>query len=182
MNKALLIIDYSYDFVATDGKLTAGEAAQHIEKSLYERIKQSYNDGEFIFFMMDTHVEEDCYHPETKLFPAHNILGSKGIELYQSIRDLYNEIKDDELVFFIEKTRYSAFQGTPLQLLLKERNIESIQLTGLVTDICILHTAIDAYNLGYDITIYKDCVASFNQVGHEFSLSHFEKTLGAIVE
>ena len=31
MTKALISIDYSYDFVADDGKLTAGKPAQAIE-------------------------------------------------------------------------------------------------------------------------------------------------------
>ena len=32
--KALISIDYTYDFVATDGKLTTGEYGQQIEEAL----------------------------------------------------------------------------------------------------------------------------------------------------
>ena len=32
--------------------------------------------------MMDLHFEEDPYHPETKLFPPHNIEGTSGRHLY----------------------------------------------------------------------------------------------------
>lgn len=32
--EALIVIDYTYDFVATDGKLTTGKAGQAIEKKL----------------------------------------------------------------------------------------------------------------------------------------------------
>ncbi|OUJ20945.1 isochorismatase, partial [Corynebacterium kefirresidentii] len=46
-------------------------------------------------------------------------------------------------------------------------NIKDIEIVGVCTDICILHTAVSAYNLGYNITIPKDGVASFNESGHK---------------
>ena len=36
MKKALISIDYTYDFVADDGKLTAGKSAQAIEEAITE--------------------------------------------------------------------------------------------------------------------------------------------------
>lgn len=47
--------------------------------------------------------------------------------------------------------------------------------------ICILHTAVDAYNLGISTAVYADGVASFDTADHEWSLRHFEHTLGATV-
>src|SRR5699024_5276158 len=80
-----------------------------------------------------------------------------------------------------EKTRYSAFTGTNLELKLRERQIEELYLVGVCTDICILHTAIDAYNKGFKIVIPENCVASFDQGAHEWALSHFNNILGAQV-
>lgn len=40
MTKALISIDYTYDFVADDGKLTAGKPAQEIESALVEATKK----------------------------------------------------------------------------------------------------------------------------------------------
>ncbi|PWZ94619.1 isochorismatase, partial [Staphylococcus pseudintermedius] len=65
-NKALVVVDYSYDFVADDGKLTCGAAGQAIEPYIVERIKAYHEAQENIFFMMDLHFEDDPYHPETK--------------------------------------------------------------------------------------------------------------------
>ncbi|MCL6572152.1 MAG: cysteine hydrolase, partial [Bacillus sp. (in: Bacteria)] len=44
------------------------------------------------------------------------------------------------------------------------------------------HTAIDAYNKGFKIVVYKEAVASFNQEGHAWALGHFEQSLGASVK
>ena len=46
---------------------------------------------------------------------------------------------------------------------------------------CILHTAIDAYNLGYKIFVYENAVASFNDAGHHWALGHFKGSLGATI-
>ena len=41
MTKALISIDYSYDFVADDGKLTAGKPAQAIEDRIAQVTQRS---------------------------------------------------------------------------------------------------------------------------------------------
>ncbi|WP_411842363.1 cysteine hydrolase family protein [Salinicoccus sp. HZC-1] len=182
MSEALLVIDYSYDFAAPDGRLTAGIPAREIEEELVQKIKSASDANKPVFFMMDLHQEGDPHHPESALFPPHNIAGTRGRELYGRVKRIYEEIKDLGHVFFIDKTRYSAFAGTNLDQLLRERNIDTVVLTGLVTDICILHTAVDAYNKGYKIKVPASCVASFNPEGHTFALEHFKNSLGATVE
>lgn len=179
MKQALIVIDYSYDFVAPDGLLTAGEPAQAIEPNIVDAINKATRDNTPIFFMMDIHRENDPHHPETALFPPHNIEGSSGRDLYGRVGARYDEIKDMDNVFFIDKTRYSSFVGTNLDTLLRERNIDTVVLAGVVTDICILHTAIGAYNLGFDIHVLENCVTSFNMDGHKVALDHMKNSLGA---
>ena len=77
-NKALIVVDYSYDFIADDGRLTCGKPGQDIEQFIVERLNQYQHQHDNIFFMMDLHFEEDPYHPETKLFPPHNIAFSNS--------------------------------------------------------------------------------------------------------
>ena len=50
MTKALISIDYTYDFVADDGKLTAGKPAQAIEDDIVRVTKEAYEAGDYIFF------------------------------------------------------------------------------------------------------------------------------------
>jgi nicotinamidase-related amidase len=68
-----------------------------------------------------------------------------------------------------------------LELQLRMRGIKELHLAGVCTDICVLHTAVEAYNKGFDIVVHADAVASFNPQGHEWALQHFEKTLGGTV-
>lgn len=179
MDKALIHIDYTNDFVAEDGALTSGEPGQAIHDHVLALTKAFFEEGQFIAFTIDRHLKDDPYHPESQLFPPHNIAGTQGRELYGELEAYFQKIKESDNVFYTDKTRYSAFNGTELELKLTERNIKEVHLIGVVTDICVLHTAIDAYNKGFKIVVHEKAVASFNQTGHEWALAHFKQSLGA---
>ncbi|SFK41037.1 Nicotinamidase-related amidase [Halobacillus dabanensis] len=179
MNRALVVIDYTNDFVADEGALTCGKPAQVLENYMDDLTRQFLNGGDLVVMGVDVHEKDDPYHPETPLFPPHNIRGTSGRDLYGTLQNIYEQNKHKENLLYIDKTRYSAFAGTDLDLKFRERGINDLHLVGVCTDICVLHTAIDAYNHGYTIHIHKNGVASFNQTGHDWALSHFETTLGA---
>ncbi|SJZ52529.1 niacin transporter [Pilibacter termitis] len=179
--KALISIDYTHDFVATDGKLTTGVAGQNIHDALLAKTREFTEQGEFVVYAIDKHEESDTYHPEMKLFPPHNLAETTGRNLYGELQGYYEQTKRQENVYWIDKRHYSAFSGTDLDIRLRERGITEVTLVGVCTDICVLHTAVDAYNLGYTITIPKSCVASFDEIGHTWALGHFENVLGGKV-
>lgn len=177
--KALLVIDYTNDFVANDGALTCGKPAQDIEDRIVEKMTLYRDNGCKIFVINDVHYLDDGFHPENLLFPKHNIYETKGRRLYGKVDQF--EFGKRKYIKFIDKTRYSAFAGTNLDILLRQDGITNIELCGVCTDICILHTAVDAYNLGYNVTVDSKCVASFNQEGHRWALNHFRSVLGFTV-
>jgi nicotinamidase-related amidase len=181
MKRALINIDYTVDFVADHGALTCGKPGQEIEKAIVNITNDFIEKDEFIVFAIDAHIKGDLYHPENKLFPPHNIIGTEGRELYGSLNSIYQQNKEKENVYWMDKTRYSAFVGTDLEQKLREREIVEIHLIGVCTDICILHTAVDAYNKGFKIVVHREAVASFNSTGHEWALQHFISSLGAEV-
>lgn len=179
MTKALISIDYTNDFVADNGLLTAGIPVQQIEEAIFKMTKDAFEGGAYIFFAIDGHDKDDIFHPETRLFPPHNIIGTSGRDLYGSLNDLYQEIKDDSRVFWLDKRHYSAFSGTDLDIRLRERKVDTLVLTGVLTDICVLHTAIDAYNLGYHIQVIESAVASLSDEKSHFALDHMKSVLAA---
>lgn len=181
MKKALLNVDYTNDFVAQGGALTAGTPAQELHDYIVNLTKEFYENEDYIAFLIDLHYADDQLHPEDKLFVAHNIEGTDGRLLYGELENFYQKIKASNHVEYFDKTRYSAFAGTNLELKLRERHIQEVHIVGVVTDICVLHTAVDAYNKGFDIVIHSKGVASFNQAGHDWALEHFENVLGATV-
>ncbi len=177
--EALLSIDYTFDFVADAGKLTTGKAGQSIETEIVSLTEQFIEDNQYVVFAIDGHSSTDTYHPENDLFPPHNINGTTGRNLYGSLASLYAKNQNNERVYWIDKRHYSAFSGTDLDIRLRERQITTVHLTGVCTDICVLHTAVDAYNLGYKIIVHQSCVQSFDEEAHRVALRHFKNVLGA---
>ncbi|MGQ7280192.1 cysteine hydrolase family protein [Brevibacillus thermoruber] len=173
---ALIVIDYTNDFVAADGALTCGEPAQRIEQRIVELTEQFVRDGRYVVMAVDAHQKDDPFHPETPLYPPHNIIGTEGRRLYGKVQDAYD--RHAGRITWMDKTRYSAFQGTDLALQLHARGIREIHLAGVCTDICVLHTAIDGFYRGFRVVIHADAVASFNPAGHEWALNHFKNQLG----
>lgn len=180
--EALIEIDYTNDFVAADGHLTVGKPAQEIESRVIELMNEFEQKGDYVVLATDIHYENDPFHPETNLFPPHNIAGTNGRKFYGELEPWYQAHKDKSNVYMMDKTRYSAFSGTDLDLRLRARSIDTVHLIGVCTDICVLHTAVDAYNLGYKIIVHEKATASFNQIGHEWALSHFKDSMGAEIK
>lgn len=181
--KALIVIDYTNDFVADNGNLTCGERGQSIEEKITNITNEFMQNGDFVVFAVDGHDPGDNYHPEFPLFPEHNVMGTQGRELYGKLGELYESKKNryKKTIYWMDKTRYSAFAGTDLNLKLRERKITELHLVGVCTDICVLHTAVDAFNHGYSITIHENAVESFDPEGHSWALRHFKQTIGAEV-
>lgn len=175
--RALIVIDYTVDFVL--GALPCGEPAIAIEDRICRLTDEFVEQGDLVVMAVDLHERDDEWHPESKLFPPHNIRGTAGRELYGRLAEVYDAHRS--VIYWMDKTRYSAFCGTDLEQRLRERGITELHLVGVCTDICVLHTAVDAYNKGFRTVIHEDAVASFNPAGHEWALGHFRGTLGAEV-
>jgi nicotinamidase-related amidase len=66
---------------------------------------------------------------------------------------------EGELVF--PKTNGGAFTGTNLDFVLRNMDIESLIITGFLTDQCVLATAIAGADIGYDVLLVEDaCTAT----------------------
>jgi len=178
---ALLIIDYTNDFVADKGALTCGEPGQVLAPAIVKLAEAMFKQDDWILLPTDVHTPHDPYHPESKLFPPHNVRDTGGRELYGPLKPWFEAHQAQPTVWQFDKTRYSSFAGTDLDLRLRERGITTLHLVGVCTDICVLHTAVDAYNLGYQLVIHEAGVASFNPTGHDWALGHFKNSLGASV-
>lgn len=105
--------------------------------------------------------------------------GSWGWEFYQ-VQPEPNDI-------ILEKHKWSAFDGKDedgksLDEILKEKGVQTLVLTGVVTQTCIHSTAQGAYDRDYFVVIPRDCVGSDNPMQHKTVLEHTEGFLGDVVD
>ena len=111
---------------------------------------------------------------EFDVWGRHAEAGSWGAEVVDELTPR----KGDFRVF---KRKYSAFQGTDLDQLLRELKVDTVILTGVVTDVCIQHTAADAFFRGYKVVVPKDCVEAVDEETQEASVKFIERTYGSTV-
>ena len=70
-----------------------------------------------------------------------------------------------ELIF--PKTNGGAFTGTNLDFVLRNMDIDSIIVTGFLTDQCVLATSLHAADLGYDVLIVEDACTTRSKTLHD---------------
>jgi nicotinamidase-related amidase len=83
---------------------------------------------------------------------------------------------------FVVKPRYSAFDHTPLDLVLRELDVERILLAGAATEMCVVQTAIAARELGFKVSILVDACASVDEREERIALDYAENVVGARLE
>ena len=81
--------------------------------------------------------------------------------------------------YFVLKPRHSAFYCTPLDLLLQQLGVDTLILTGLAGNICVLFTAHDAYLREFHLVIPADCLASNTRELNAQSLQQMQSILKA---
>ena len=168
--RALIVIDMQRGFLEEGHPLFCGKEARRVIGPIRRLIETERARGSSLFFTADTHEPDD---PEFKIFPPHCLRGSEEAQI---IPELQPYLKIGSL---IQKRRYSAFFGTDLDERLKGLGVEELEVCGVCTDICVLHTVADARNRDYPVEVPERCVASFNPEGHAFALQHMERVLGA---
>ncbi len=80
---------------------------------------------------------------------------------------------------FLPKVRHSVFFGTALDYLLRREGVETLVLTGQVTEQCILYSALDGYVRHYTLTVPRDCVAHIHADLGDAALRMMERNMGA---
>ena len=74
----------------------------------------------------------------------------------------------------IQKRRYSAFYGTDLEILLKGLKVNTLILTGGLTDVCVHYTYADAHQGDYHCYVVENCTAGSSLDSHRASLKAME--------
>lgn len=167
-NKAWLVIDMLNDFVKENGTLVVPGA----EKALplfQQKLEKARQAGHPIIYICDSHRPDD---PEFAVWPPHAVAGEWGAQV---VEELAPQSED----FIVKKRRYSAFFGTDLDLLLRELKVDTLVLTGLVSNICVMSTAQDAAERGYKIEVVKDLVIGLDVEMHQFALKQMKEVFGA---
>ena len=146
---ALVVVDMQVDFVCPRGKLCVPEARKTLPAILH-LISKNRKAKCPIFFTQDWHRPDD---PEFSLWPLHAVAETPGARVVPQLKPLLTD-------YFIRKKTYDAFFGTEFDLILRQKGIRSLVITGTVANICVLHTAGSACLRGYEVVVPEDAISA----------------------
>lgn len=98
--------------------------------------------------------------------------GSKG-------REIARMLAPEEDDYFVLKPKHSGFFSTTLDVLLEYLQVETVIVTGIAANICVLFTANDAYMRDFHVVVPRDCVASNTEEVNRAALDEMAKVLKA---
>ena len=145
------------------------QRAVHIIPKIKELIVAARKNDVPVIYSNDAHLVVD--EEVIARWGKHAIKGTKGAEVIPALRPRKKD-------YVIEKRTYSGFYETGLDTLLRSlyhgEGVKTVILTGLHTNICVRHTAADAFFRGYKVVVAKDGVEAFTQEDHEKGLQYLK--------
>jgi nicotinamidase/pyrazinamidase len=130
MLKALVVVDYQYDFVK--GSLGFPEAEQ-IEDSIAEKIKKAKAEGDDVYFTLDCHDENYLSTQEGRNLPIEHCCTEKGRALYGRVAEL-----SEGSPKFMKKT----FGSIHLSYEIAKKPYDEVEVCGVMTNICVVADAV----------------------------------------
>jgi nicotinamidase-related amidase len=84
--------------------------------------------------------------------PIHCVEGTRGIQIIDELAPRSGE-------YVIQKRRYNAFLGTELDIVLKTLRIDTLIVSGVLSEVCVLFTAGEAHQRDFHVRLVEDCTA-----------------------
>ncbi len=166
MKSAVLVIDMTNDFLT--GALKNDRALKTIQP-ISDLLTKARAQGTPVVYVSDEHYKEDH---ELKIWGDHSMKGTWGGQITDELAPKSGD-------YSFEKRTYSAFFETGLDTLLRELNVDNVILTGVVTNICIQHSAADACLRGYEITVPKETTEALSDEDYGYALNYIKTMYGA---
>jgi nicotinamidase-related amidase len=156
------VVDYQNDFVS--GSLGFPGAAD-LAPLIAGKIYQYRENGDTVLFTFDTHDDDYLFSQEGINLPVpHCLKGTDGHKLFGQVGEL---LQETDQCFY-----KPAFGSGELFEYLKATPFQSIELAGLVSNICVIANAILAKTAQPDTPIIVDpcCTASHDSKLHAAAL------------
>lgn len=155
MKKLLLVIDMQKDFINENTKFLVEKIENLIEENKFDNVlfTRFINNDNSIFY---------------KKLGYNGCISNEGKRL--AIKTNNNET--------IDKQGYTALTQECVNYI-KDNNIDEIYLCGIDTECCVLKTALDMFEKGYDVYVLKDYSASTHgKKRHDNAIQILERNIG----
>jgi nicotinamidase-related amidase len=188
-NAALVVVDMQNDFVREGAPLEVADARRTIEphRALLTAFRKHHRPVVYTKFITFPHEvllwewSPQCRPPTKCCWKGHRrFYRDVGREL--DCTDIVDELAPASEDLIVEKFGYGAFHGTALADTLRNLCVESLVVTGTVTQICVEETAREAFHHGFRTSLVEDAVSSFAPDLHAAALKNFAMKFGWVVD
>jgi nicotinamidase/pyrazinamidase len=148
--EALIVVDVQNDF-CPGGALAVPDGDQVVEpvNELAARVP-------FVVATRDWHPpDHSSFKEQGGPWPVHCVRDSPGAQLHAGVqRDQIDAVVDKGQARDVEG--YSGFEGTQLERMLREHDVDTVHVAGLALDYCVKATALDASRAGWKVVLHRD--------------------------
>jgi nicotinamidase/pyrazinamidase len=147
--RALIVIDVQNDFCP------GGALAVPDGDAVVEEINRLASDSPFVVATRDWHpADHGSFVSHGGPWPVHCVAGTAGAELHAGIDTSQIDAVVDKGQA-VDREGYSGFEGTELEQLLREHEVDAVDVAGLALDYCVKATALDARRAGLSVTVHR---------------------------
>lgn len=162
-HSALLVIDMQRYFLEEDAPAYLYPPSELI-LNVNKLISVFRNSGRPIVFTRHAHTNDSMNGEMARWWNGELPMDGDGYsELIETLGD-----KPEDAV--IVKTKYSGFEDTTLDEMLRSQGIDTVVICGIMTNLCVETTARHAFMKDFQVMVVEDACATKNRAYHKASI------------
>ena len=162
MKPAIIVVDTLKDNLKESPRNPYFQEGSAIIPNLQRLLEEGRKRGFPIIFACDSFLEGDFIFKGR--MKVHSLRGTKGA-------DVVDELKIEPSDIILPKRRFSAFFKTDLDQTLRVLGVDTIVVTGITTEVCVLMTVMDGLSHDFSAILLEDCSASRTKEFHQRCLN-----------
>jgi nicotinamidase/pyrazinamidase len=146
---ALIIVDVQVDFCP------GGALAVRDGDAVVAPVNRLARQASVVIATRDWHPpDHGSFAAQGGPWPVHCVRHTDGAQLHEHIESEHIHVIIDKGQAR-DRDGYSGFEETELELLLRERRVDTVRVAGLALDYCVKATALDARRAGFDVVVHR---------------------------
>jgi len=168
---AILVIDTINEYFDPKGKVFC-EECRKIIPNLQKLLSFSRKKNIPVIYVNTSLLFDK--EPIAKKWGLHAVRGTWGAKIIPELQPQ----EGDTIIF---KRTYDGFYNTELELTLRSLDVDTVVVVGIHTHVCVLLTAVGAFDRGFNVIAIEDCMTTGYKPNHESRLRFYKTHLGELL-